>query len=73
MKTSALYSLNLKDIGKAAIIAALTPALVLAQTTIDSGSLVFNWKQLGMAALAGFIGYLIKNFFTPAQIVEKVK
>lgn len=70
-KTSKKYRLDLLDLGKALLIAALTPVLVIVQSTLDSGSLTFNWKAIGMAAIAGGLSYLLKNFFTPQQIIIK--
>ena len=67
--TSKQFTVNLKDVAKALIIAVLTPAVLVIQQSLDAGSLAFNWKQIGMAAIGGFVGYLIKNFFTPAQTV----
>lgn len=67
--TSQMFSLKTKDFLKALLIAVLMPVLLLIQESIAAGEMAFNWKELGMAAVAGFVGYLIKNFFTPAQIV----
>ena len=69
--TSQMFSLKTRDVLKALLMAALAPVLFLIQQSIAAGDWTFNWKELGMAAIAGFIGYLIKNFFTPAQIVIK--
>lgn len=70
MKPSNMFSLNWHDVLKAAIIATLTPVLVLIQQSIAAGVFVFDWKALGIAAVAGFVGYLLKNFFTPAPKKE---
>lgn len=52
--------------------AVLTPAVFIIQQSVELGSLVFNWHEIGMAAIAGGIGYLIKNWFTaPSQEVKK--
>lgn len=67
--TSKQFSVNWRDIAKALVIATLTPAVVIIQASIDAGVMTFNWKQIMMAAIAGFVGYLIKNFLTPAQTV----
>lgn len=71
--TSKQFSLNIKDVLKGIVVAILTPVIVVIQSSLDAGSLSFNWQQIGMAAVAGFVAYLAKNFFTPAQtIVKKV-
>ena len=67
MNSSNLFTLNWNDFGKGLLMAILTPVLVLVQQSIDAGGLVFNWKALGIAAVAGGVGYLVKNFFTPAK------
>ena len=67
--TSKQFSLNFKDIAKAALVAVLTPVLVLVQQSIDAGQLTFDWKHLSMAAIGGGCAYLIKNFLTPSQTV----
>jgi hypothetical protein len=71
MKTSDLYSIDLKDLGKGLIVAAGGAAVVAIQNALQAGSLSFNWKAIGLTALAAGISYLAKNFFTPAQTVTK--
>ena len=71
--TSKKFALNWLDLAKAALIATLTPVLVLIQNSLDAGIFTFNWKPLAMAAIGGFIAYLLKNFFTPSKIVIKGK
>jgi hypothetical protein len=73
MKTSEFLNLDLRDLLKACIIATLTPVLVLLQQSIDAGQLTFDWKHLGMAAVGGFVAYLIKNFLTPAAVVSTIQ
>lgn len=52
--------------------AVATPVLFLVQQTVENGKLVFNWQQIGMAAIAGGVAYIIKNFFTAADPVKEV-
>jgi hypothetical protein len=72
MKTSDKYSLDLIDIGKGLIVAAGGAAVAAIQSSLSTGSLNFNWKSIGLTALAAGISYLAKNFFTPAQIVKDI-
>lgn len=67
--SSGPFALNLKDVLKGLIMAVLVPIVTIIMNSINQGTLTFNWKQIGIAAVGGFIGYLIKNFLTPAQIV----
>lgn len=59
-----LFSLNAKDFLRGALMAIIVPVLYIVQTSIDAGDLTFKWKQIAMAGIGGFVGYLIKNFFT---------
>ena len=67
--SSGPYALDLRDVIKGLIMAVLVPVLTIIMDSINNGSLTFDWKQIGIAAIGGFVGYLIKNFFTQSQIV----
>lgn len=67
--TSKQFTLNVKDILRGLLMAVILPVLAIVQESISSGSLTFDWKRIGLVAAGAFIAYLIKNFFTPAQIV----
>lgn len=63
-------SVSLKDALRGLLIASLTSALVLVQTSIDSGRLVFHWKEIIMAAIGGGVSYVLKNWlFEPAKVI----
>lgn len=75
MKTvlSERFSLQGRDFLKGLVISALTAALVLVQTSLSSGQLVFDWVQIGMAAVAGGVSYLINNFaIEPPKVITTV-
>lgn len=72
MKTSNFLSLDFKDIFKGLLMSILTPAIVLIQQSIEAGNFVLDWKVLGLSALGGGIGYLVKNFFTQPKEVYSV-
>lgn len=61
---SKFLRLNGRDFLRGLLMAALTPALVLAQQSLDAGELVTDWKALGIASVAGALAYLTKNLFT---------
>lgn len=65
--TSKKWSLNWVDLVKGGIVAILTPCVVIIQASLDAGIWTFNWKQIGMAAIGGFIAYLTKNFLSDSQ------
>lgn len=56
--------LDWRDIGKGIVMAVLVPALLIVQQSLDRGELTFNWKAIAMAAIAGGVGYLLKNIST---------
>jgi uncharacterized membrane protein len=37
------------------------------QQSLNAGTLVFEWNSILVAALAGGVAYLTKNFFTAPQ------
>lgn len=61
---SKFLGLNWQDVLKGLVMAVLTPAIVIIQQSIESGSFTFDWKSIGVASLAGGFAYLVKNFFT---------
>jgi len=68
MKTSNLYSIDLKDLAKGLIVAVGSAIITTIQTSLQAGSLSFNWKLIGTVALGAGIAYISKNFFTPPSI-----
>ena len=73
MQTSQLFSLNIQDLSKGLIVAVGGAIIAAVQSSIQAGSLAFNWQTIGSVALAAGLSYLGKNFFTPAQIVRSVQ
>lgn len=69
--TSTQFSLNLSDIWKGLLMAVIVPVFAIITDSLNQGSLTFNWKLIGIAALSGGIGYILKNFLTPSAIVVK--
>ena len=68
MKTSNLYTIDLKDLAKGFIVAIGSAVVATIQTSLQAGSLNFNWKLIGTVALGAGIAYISKNFFTPPSI-----
>lgn len=67
--TSDQYSLKWNDIIKGLVVAVITPVFSILLTSLNAGSLTFNWKVIGAVALASGLSYLVKNFLSPAQVV----
>ncbi len=57
------FTLNIRDFLKGLVVAVIVPALLAVQQAITNQTPI-DWKLLGGVALASFIGYLIKNFFS---------
>jgi hypothetical protein len=68
-QTSAQFRLDLQDAAKGLLVAVLGAFLYALENSLQAGQLTFNWKQIGGAALAAGLGYLTKNYFTPAKTV----
>lgn len=69
-----MFNLNWLDLGKGLIVGVLTGAVLAILGTVSAqGFDVFsaNWLAIGHnfvnGGFAGLVGYLVKNFFTPAQ------
>jgi len=64
MNTSKFLSLNWADLGKGLLMAVLTPVMAVIGQSIEAGNFTYDWKTIGLSALAGGFAYLVKNFFT---------
>ena len=67
MKQSNFLSLNGNDFLKGLLMAVLVPIFTIVQQSLQAGVLTFNWKAIGIAAVAGAVGYLTKNLLTSNQ------
>jgi hypothetical protein len=63
------FSLSFRDVARGLVMAVLTPVIVIIQNSIASGELTFDWKNIGIAAIAGALAYLSKNFFEPSKVI----
>ena len=61
---SPFLNIDLNDLSKGLILAVLTSVMTIVYTTVQAGSLVFDWKLVGTTALTSALGYLLKNLFT---------
>lgn len=67
--TSKQFSVNLIDITKGLVTSVLTPVFLIMISSLEQGSLTFDWKNIAIVALSAFLGYILKNFLTPSRIV----
>ena len=74
-ETSKQFTVNWLDLGKSILIAAITTVLLMLYPIINASRLptVEEWKNMGLAALASGLSYVIKNFFTPSQTIVKIQ
>lgn len=68
--TSKLFTINFQDIAKGLLMAVIVPVIAIIEQSLQAGNLTFDWKVIGGAALAGGMGYLVKNFFSPSVITS---
>jgi hypothetical protein len=64
---SAFASLNIQDFFKGLIVAILTALVTFLYNTMDSGELVFNWKQIITTSLTASLAYIIKNYLSNSE------
>lgn len=70
MKQSNFLSLGWRDFLRGLLMAFLTPIMVIVQQSIEAGILVFNWKSILMAGIAGGLAYLVKNLLTKPDVAK---
>lgn len=58
-----------RDILNGLLLAVLTSVLTFLQASMQGGEFVFNWSAIGMAAVAGGLAYLIKQFVSPPKVI----
>lgn len=75
MKFSDFLKINVFDLSKGLIVAALTAVIVLISDTISAGTFTFNWTSIWQTGLAAAVAYLMKQLVTNNQgeILQKDK
>lgn len=69
-QTNKQYSLNYRDLLRGLLIAVLTAVLTSIYELIQQGGLQsIEWKEVLAIAVTAGLSYLIKNYFTPTEIV----
>lgn len=68
--TSKMWTLNLLDLGKGAVVAAITAVLTAIVEAIDAGGIEgVDWGLVGRIALTAGVGYIAKNWLTPQKVI----
>jgi hypothetical protein len=65
------YTLNMRDVLRGLLIAVVTAVItaVLEAIKQDGGFSAIEWGEVGVAAVSAGGAYLLKNLFTPTEIV----
>jgi hypothetical protein len=61
---STFLNLNSSDFIKGLVVAVITAVITIIHTTLETGSLAFDWKLIGTTALTSAVAYIMKNLFT---------
>jgi membrane protein implicated in regulation of membrane protease activity len=69
--TSYLFSIKWKEVLEGGIYAAVVPAIEIALRSLQAGELTINYKAIAVAAISGFLAFLLKKLATPAQLRVK--
>lgn len=64
---STFLKLGITDLVKGLAVAVFTSVLTIVYNTVQTGSLVFDWKAIITAALTAAIAYLMKNLLTNSE------
>jgi hypothetical protein len=65
--TSKRFSLAVPDWLKGLAVATLTTPITIIISSLMNKTWTMDWNQIGQVALYSFLGYILKNFLTPAQ------
>ena len=70
---SSFFTLNTRDFVKGLFIAVITAVITVVYTTIQTGTLSFDWKVISTTALTAALAYIMKNLFTNSndQLLKK--
>ena len=64
---SPFLNIDFNDFIKGLIVAVLTSVLTIVYSTVQAGSLSFDWKLIGVTAITSALGYLVKNLLTNSK------
>lgn len=64
---SGFFKLNVQDFIKGLVMAVLAAIVAIVKTTVEAGSLSFDWPTIGKYALVAATSYLTKNLFSNSK------
>jgi len=59
-----LWTIKMSDWQRGLMVAILTTPLTIIYDSVTAGNLTFDWKKITGAAIAGGLGYILKNLLT---------
>ena len=70
-----LWTIQMSDFQRGLVVAILTTPFTIIYDSVSTGALTFDWKKILGAAIAGGIGYILKNILTGSggQILTNAK
>lgn len=64
---SKFLSLNSKDFIKSLILTVLSAVITIIYTSLQAGSIDFDWKKIGVTAITTALAYILKNLATNSE------
>jgi hypothetical protein len=59
-----LWMIKMTDWQRGLVVAILTTPFTIIYDSVMTGALTFDWRKIVAAAIAGGLGYILKNFVT---------
>lgn len=69
VQTNKQFTINYRDVLRGVVVAVLTAALTALLDGLQVNGLNLDWKSIGIIGLTAGVSYLVKNVFTPTEIV----
>lgn len=69
-QTSKLFRIDWVDTLKGVLVAAIGAIVTPITESLQAGIFVFDWKHILAGGITAGLAYIVKNFFTPAKVVQ---
>lgn len=63
------FTLQTRDAVRGLVIAVITAVITVVYTSLETGSLNFDWKVIGTTALTAALAYIMKNWLEPTKTI----
>lgn len=64
---SVFASLNVQDFFKGMVVAVLSAVVTFLYNSMESGTVVLNWKAIATTSITAALAYIIKNYLTNSE------